>query len=131
MDIRVSRKVTRYQPSGAVDVLVSNVSDLYPVFDENDPNLIVDIEMLDDDREELLDQGMWAVLKQRGLDPLSPLDGNQYEECILGDITPVELTMQIMMSVLKVGPGVKVSFSSYVSGGKEKLLAEVSLTNAV
>ena len=131
MDILVSRKITRYQPSGAVDVLVSNISDIYPVFSKDDENLITDIEMLDDDREELLDQGMWAVLKQRGLDPLSPLDGNQYEECILGDITPVELTMQIMMSVLKVGPGVKVSFSSYVSGGREKLLAEVSLTNAV
>lgn len=131
MDILVSRKVARYQPSGLVDVLVSNISDLYPVFSKDDENLITDIEMLDDDREELLDQGMWAVLKQRGLDPLSPLDGNQYEECILGDITPVELTMQIMMSVLKVGPGVKASFSSYVSGGREKLLAEVSLTNAV
>ena len=131
MDVSVSRKIPRYQPSGNVLVLVSNVSDLYPVFSKDDENLITDIEMLDDDREELLDQGMWAVLKQRGLDPLSPLDGNQYEECILGDITPVELTMQIMMSVLKVGPGVKVSFSSYVSGGKEKLLAEVSLTNAV
>lgn len=131
MDVSVSRKIPRYQPSGNVLVLVSNVSDLYPVFSKDDENLITDIEMLDDDREELLDQGMWAVLKQRGLDPLSPLDGNQYEECILGDITPVELTMQIMMSVLKVGPGVKVSFSSYVSGGREKLLAEVSLTNAV
>lgn len=131
MDIQVSRKVTRYQPSGAVDVLVSNVSDLYPVFDEDDPNLITNIEMLDDDREELLDRGMWAVMKQRGLDPLNPLDGNQYEECILGDISPVVLTMQIMMSVLKVGPGVKVSFSSYVSDGKEKMLVEVELTNSV
>ena len=131
MDIRVSRKVQRYQPSGTVDVLVSNISDLYPVFSLEDPNLITNIEMLDDDREELLDRGMWASMKQRGLDPLNTLDGNQYEECILGDISPVVLTMQIMMSVMKVGPGVQVSFETYTSGGKEMLSVVVSLTNSV
>lgn len=127
MDVSVSRKEMRYQPSGGVSVLTSDITDLFPIMEGD---VITDVVMLDDERDELLDQGMWAVFKQRGNDPLNLGDGNQYEEAILGEISAVTLMSQIMASVLDVGPGVKVEFSSGVSGGKEYLTATVSLTNA-
>ena len=128
MDVNVSRKETRYQPSGAVQVLMSDVTDLYPVFVDD---AITDIEMLDGDREEALDRGMWAVFKQRGLDPLDLSDGNQIEEAILGEVSPITLMTQMAASVAEVGPGVKSEFGTSVVDGKEYLTVAVSLTNSV
>ena len=126
MDVVTSRKITRYQPSGSVLVLMDNITDIYPVF--NDAGEITDIEMLDNERDELLDRAMWAVLKQRGGDPLDPLDGNQHEECVLGEISPVALIGQITASVAAEGPGVRSSFSTSTLDGKEYLSVAVTLT---
>jgi hypothetical protein len=90
MDIKVSRKETRIFPDGPKEVLVDNVFDLYPVFGD-DPlydgldnisdldrkNMIMDVEILDGDRIELLDRAMFALVKQRGMDPVEPQDGVQ------------------------------------------------------
>lgn len=126
MDVKVSRKETRYQPSGAVDVLMSDITDFFPVLDGDD---ITDIEMLDDDRDELLDRGMWAAFKQLNLDPLFLDDGNQWEECILGEISVVVLMAQIKASVAEEGSGVQVLFGTEIVGNKEYLTVEVYLSN--
>ena len=130
MDLDISRKETRYLPGGNEQVLMSSVYDLYPVLSE-DGLTIMDVEMLDDDRTELLDRAMWAAVKQYGLDPVNPTDGNQYEEVILGDTSVVALMSQIYANVTAEGTGVTVSFETYVSNGREYLTPRVILTNAV
>lgn len=130
MDLKVSRKETRYLPSGNVLVLMSSVYDLYPVFAE-DGLTILDVEVIDDERTELLDRAMWAAVKQYGLDPLNLTDGNQYEEVILGDTSVVALMAQIYANVVEEGIGVTVTFESYIANGREYLTPHVMLTNAV
>lgn len=128
MDVKVSRKTPRYQPDGNVEVLMDNIFDLYPVFSPDDENLITNVEVLDDAEEELLDQAMWAVVKQKGDDPLDLTDGNPHEECILGEVSVVAFETQIVSSVMAVGPGVVVDFSSYILDGKNYLTVLVKLS---
>jgi hypothetical protein len=146
MDVKVSRKETRLQPDGPVEVLVSNIFDLYPVFaadsrflygdlitgqDREDlDNLIVDVEMLDDDRDELLDRSMFALVKQRGLDPVEPQDGVQWAEAVLGEIPAPAIVQQVHASVSEEGPGVRAIPGTVVSNGKENLVFKIELTNA-
>jgi hypothetical protein len=130
MDVLTSRKITRNQGTGLVQVVMSNVSDLYPIFADGNELVIADIEMLDDPRKELLDRSMWAILKQRGADPLDIGDGNQIEECIMGEISAVALIGQIAASVVAEGPGVQSSFGTTRSGGKEYLTIAITLTPA-
>ena len=130
MDINVSRKETRYLKQGAVQVLMSNVFDLYPEFDSTGL-VIEDVDIITDTRTELLDRAMWAALKQYGLDPKNITDGNQYEECLLGEITYIALTAQIYANVMAVGTGVTVTFTTSISNGREYLVPTVMLTNAV
>ena len=131
MDAKTSRKEPREQPgTGTVEVLMDNITDLYPVFADGDGLLIADIEILDDAREELLDRAMFSVMVQRGGDPLDPDDGVQIEECILGEVTALELIGQISASVLKAGPGVKVSYETTEVDGKEYLTVDLALVPA-
>ena len=128
----MSRKETRFIPgSGGIDVLMSGVFDLYPLRDDVDPNCITGIEILDEARSELLDRAMWAVVKQKGNDPLNTADGNDYEGVLLGESSVVVLISQIQASVLVEGPGVQASYSTTVANGKEYLAVSVSLTNSV
>jgi hypothetical protein len=147
MDVKVSRKETRLQPDGPVEVLVSNIFDLYPVFasdsrfiygdlvtgqDREDlDNLIVDVEMLDDDRQELLDRSMTALVKQRGLDPVEPQDGVQWAEAVLGEAPAPVIVQQVHASVSEEGPGVRAVPGTVVSNGKENLVFKIELTNAL
>jgi len=132
MDVKVSRKEYRLQPGspGGVEVLMSDIFDLYPVFSASDPDLIEDIEILDDPRVELLDRAMFAVIKQRGGDPLSLQDGSQWEEALLGEISVTTLLTQVHAAVLQEGPGVQSNFSTSVANGREYLSVNVSLTNS-
>jgi hypothetical protein len=146
MDIKVSRKEVRFQPNGPVEVLVSNIFDLYPIFGGDDrfiyqdqlsrqdredlKNLIVDVEILDDDRAELLDRSMFASVKQRGQDPTDPDDGIQWAEAVMGEVpAPVTMT-QIQQSVNAEGPGVRTVFNTIKTGGKEYFNYKIELTNA-
>jgi hypothetical protein len=147
MDIKVSRKETRFQPSGPVEVLVSNIFDLYPIFGADDrfiyqdqlsgqdredfENLIVDVEILDNDRAELLDRAMFASVKQRGQDPTDPDDGIQWAEAVMGEVSSPVIMTQIQQSVNAEGPGVRVVFSTVKSGGKSYFNYKIELTNAV
>jgi hypothetical protein len=127
MDVKTSRKETRYQASGSVEVLMDNITDLYPVYSASDANKITNVEILDDSRLELLDRAMWAVLKQLGNDPLNPDDGNPIEECILGEVSAIVLITKIAANVLAVGPGVQIDYSTSIVDGKEYLAISLTL----
>ncbi len=132
MDAKVSRKEKRYQPQGAVEVLVDDVFDLYPVYGNPfDKNLITDIEVLDDPNAELLDRAMFAVVKQRGLDPTDPADGIQWAETISGEVPVPLLLSQITASVSQEGPGVRITPSVVMRSGKPITSFIVELTSPV
>jgi len=147
MDVKVSRKELRFQPDGPVEVLVSNIFDLYPVLgndkrfvyqdqltrqDREDlENLIVDVEMLDNDRTELLDRAMFAAVKQRGQDPLDPTDGIQWAEAVMGEVPAPVIMTQIQTSVNEEGPGVRTVFNTVKKDEKEYMTFKIELTNAV
>jgi hypothetical protein len=117
MDVKVSRREQRFQPDGPVEVLLDNTCDLYPVFDESDEDLIVDVEFLDDDQAELLDRAMFASVKQRGLDPLDPDDGIQWAEYAIGDVAAPVILQQATTAVGKEGPGVRLTLDTVRVGG--------------
>jgi hypothetical protein len=150
MDIKVSRKETRMQPEGPVEVLADNIFDLYlicaddPRYDGQDiyigqdrvseqdrKNLIMDVEIIDGDREELLDRGMWALVKQRGGDPVEPGDGNQWAEAVIGEVIAPVIIQQVHTSVSEEGPGVRAVPGTTVHNGKENLIFKVELTNTI
>jgi hypothetical protein len=150
MDVKVSRKETRMQPDGPAEVLVDNVFDLYPVY-ADDPryngrdiyigntlvppeerhNIIMDAETLDDDRTELLDRAMFAMVKQRGNDPAEPDDGIQWAEAVMGEVIAPVIIRQIHASVAEEGPGVRAVPGTVLNNGKENLVFKIELTNAV
>jgi hypothetical protein len=129
VDLKVSRRERRFQPDGPVEVLLDNTCDLYPVFDPDDEDLIVDVEFLDDERVERLDRAMFAVVKQRGLDPLEPDDGIQWAEYTLGDVAAPVVLQQIATAVGKEGPGVTATPNTVYSGGVAYTTFTVRLTS--
>jgi len=150
MDFKVSRKERRLQPDGPVDVLVDNICDLYPVFaddtrfkhqeayaadrlisGEDGENIIMDVEVLDDDGAERLDRAMFAVMKQRGGDPVEPEDGVQWAEAIIGEIITPLVVQQVCSSVSEEGIGVRAVPSTVKNGSKEYLVFKVELTGDI
>jgi hypothetical protein len=131
MDVKVSNKERRIQPDGPVDVLLDSVFDLFPIFDPDDKNLIRDIEIINDERLELLDRSKFAVVKQRGLDPIEPDDGVQWEEYFLGEVDAPVILQQVATSVAREGPGVRATAETVWDGEKSYAVFHVRLTNAV
>jgi hypothetical protein len=150
MDFKVSRKERRMQPEGPVEVLTDNVFDLYPVCaddpryagqdiyagqdrvpEQDRKNIIMDVEMLDDARAELLDRAMFALVKQRGMDPVEPQDGIQWAEAVIGEVIAPVIIQQVYAAVSREGPGVRVVPGTVVNSGKENLIFRIELTNAV
>jgi hypothetical protein len=130
MDAKISLKERRLLPEGPADVLTGGVFDLYPVFSREDPDLITGIEVIDGEKEELLDRAMFAVVKQRGLDPVDPADGNQWEEYLVGEIPAPVLIQQIISSASRAGAGVRVTPEAVQSGGAPYTVFTVKLTGA-
>jgi len=150
MDLKVSRKERRWQPDGSVDILVNNICDLYPIC-ADDPrytgitiqigqdsitgqdrkNIIMDIEMIDDDKAELLDRAMFALMKQRGADPVEPDDGIQWAEAVIGEVPPPVILQQAHSSVSEEGPGVRAVAGTIKNGNKQNLFFKIELTNAI
>jgi hypothetical protein len=118
------------QPGGAVEILMDNVCELYPIFDEDDPGLIVDVEVVDDDGAELLDRAMFSFVKQRGLDPLDPQDGVQWAEHIIGEVAAPIILGQVVSAASREGPGVRVTTDTVYSNGAARATFTVSLTGA-
>ena len=128
MDVKVSNKETRMLPTGMAEVLVNDAFDLYPIFSEKDQNLIIDMEIMDDPDKEIIDRGMFAVVKQRGLNPLDPMDGNQWAEYLLGEVAAPVLLQQINKSVAEEGPGVRAVPEAVMNGRDSYTVFNISLT---
>jgi hypothetical protein len=150
MDVKVSRKETRMQPEGPIEVLVDNIFDLYPIcaddprYDGQDiyagqdrvseqdrKNVVMDVETIDGDRVELLDRAMWAMVKQRGGDPVEPQDGVQWAEAVIGEVIAPVIIQQVNTAVSEEGPGVRVTPGAAINNGRENLVFKVELTNAM
>jgi len=131
MDFKVSRRESRIMGEGLVDVLIDNACDLYPITDSVNQNLIADVEILNSPRQELLDRALFAVMKQRGNDPVEPEDGIQWSEAIMGDVPASMIVQQVHQAVAEEGPGVRVFPQTVKNGQKENLVFKVELTNAV
>jgi hypothetical protein len=129
MDLKVSRRERRFQPDGPAEILMDNTCELYPVFAEDDEDLIVDVEFLDDDRAELLDRAMFAVVKQRGLDPIEPQDGVQWAEYAMGDVAAPVILQQVATAVGREGPGVRATPDTVYAGGVAYTTFNIKLTS--
>jgi len=130
MDFKVSRKEQRFQPRGPVMELVDDVFDLYIITDApgghvTNGRVIYDIEILNDAAEEQLDRAMFAIVKQRGLDPIEPTSGIQWAENILGEVPSAIVLRQIQDAVQAEGPGVQIVPASMGEGTS----FTISLTN--
>jgi hypothetical protein len=142
MDLKVSRKEKRTYNDGPVEVLMDNVCDLFPVFGD-DPrfagqgtfigqdrkNIIMDVEILNDDRTELLDRAMSAVMWQRGADPTNPSHGIQWAQALIGEIPPTVVMQQVDRAVGEVGPGVQATPFIIKNKGRENLAFKIGLTS--
>ena len=149
MDVKVSRKERRTYKDGPVEVLLDNACDFFPLFaddpryinqkifigqkkitsTEDRQNTIVDIETLDDDRAERLDRAMFALMKQRGADPVELSDGVQWAEAVLGEVQPSLILQQAQRSVAEEGAGVRAEAYTVKNGNKETLAFKINLTN--
>jgi hypothetical protein len=148
MDFKVSKKETRYQPEGQVDVVLDNICDLYPIFADGQgyadteivvngkpvnravrKNLIMDVEMLDDEQSELLDRATFAMMKQQGQDPVEPSDGIPWAEAVLGEFPPAALQRRIQGAIDEEGGLVSVKQDFVNAGGKSYMTFKLSLTS--
>jgi hypothetical protein len=129
MDFKVSRRERIERSDGPAEVLMDNACELYPIYDKDDPNLIVDVEVIDDERAELLDRAAFAAIKQRGLDPLDPGSGVQWAEHALGEVAAPVIMQQAVSAVAGEGPGARVSISSQRSGGVERAVFKIELVS--
>ena len=109
MDFKVSRKEKRMQPRGPVMELIDDIFDLYPQYgNEFDQNIITDVDILDNTQAEQLDRAMFAIVKQRGADPLEEDDGIQWAENILGEVPSAMVLSQVQQAVYAEGPGIRI-----------------------
>ena len=149
MDFLISKKETRYQPEGAVDIIVDNICDLYAVFADSPQfagedvyvnnklaslaerkNLIMDVEILDDERKELLDRATFAMMKQRGQCPIEAQDGIQWAEALLGEMPTPIIINQVRAAVREEGADVQVTTSTIRSeSGGENLVFKLNLVS--
>jgi hypothetical protein len=126
-DVKISKKETREQPEGMVEVYVPNVFDLYPVMSTEDAAYIETVELVED-ADELEQEALFASLCQRGQDPLSLLDGIRWAECSLNEV-PIEVLMtDIKSAVTSISSSCTVVFSTVEIDGVENLSYSIQIT---
>ena len=139
MDIKVSQKEEMMQPNGRVDVITEGINDFF-LIEETDTlgqRWIKDIETIDDFMEEEKDRVVFAVIRQRGQDPMSPYEGVQWAETMLSEIPVPLLMQQIMDAATAESQYVNVSFDTITINGQEQLtvifnsVEATSITQAV
>ena len=135
MDIKISEKEQMYQPNGVVDVLVNGIFDMYLVehTDDEGQQWIDDVEVLDDlllgNLVEETDRVLFAILRQRGQDPIDPGEGIQWAESMLSEI-PVPLLMsQITSAAAEESSYVNVGFQSIPVDNKPQLAVVLNTMN--
>lgn len=132
MDLKVSKKEEMYQPKGLVDVIVEGINDFF-LIEETDlsgQKWIKDVEIIDDFLEEEKDRTVFAVIRQRGQDPISPYEGVQWAEAMLSEISVPLLMQQIMDAATKESSYVGVSFETITVNGQEQLSITFNTTAA-
>ena len=131
MDLKVSQKEEMYQPNGVVDVIVSGINDFFLIehTDEDDQIWIDDVESIVDFLEEEKDRVVFAVLRQRGQDPILPSEGIQWAETMMSEIPVTLLMQQIVDSAIAESNYVNVSFETITIGGQEQLSVRFNTTD--
>jgi len=131
MDVKVSQKEQMMQPNGLVDVVVNGVNDFFLIeeLDEDDQLWIKDIEIIDDFIEEEKDRAVFAVLRQRGQDPISPNEGVQWAETLLSEIPIPLLMQQITDAALDESMYITVTFETITINGQEQLSIRFNTIN--
>lgn len=121
MDIKVSIKEERLQPSGPVDVIVSDTFDLYLIMDQDDPDLIVGAETYEGFNE-TQQQAYFASVRQLGSDPVDPDVGNRWAEVFMGELDAAALVTDIKNSVQSVSINCSVEFGTRIDAAGNELL---------
>lgn len=123
MDVKVSQKDQMYQPNGVVDVIVSGINDFFLIeeIDELGQKWIKDVETIDDFYDEEKDRVVFAVIRQRGQDPISPYEGIQWSEVMMSEIPLPLLIQQIIDAATKESDYVNVAFDTILVNGQEQL----------
>ena len=123
MDIKLSQREKMVQPTGLVDVITEGINDFFLIEETDDEGQkwISDIETITDFLEEEKDRVVFAVLRQRGQDPIAPFEGIQWAEAMLSEIPIPLLMQQIMDAAAKESNYVNVSFETIKINGQEQL----------
>ena len=134
MDIKLSNKEEMYQPKGVVDVLVDGIFDFYLIehTDELGQKWIDDIEVIgttDGSLDEEKDRVVFAVIRQRGQDPMNPNEGIQWTESMLNEIPVPLLMQQIVDAANNESSYVNVSFETLTVNGSEQLAVRFNTTD--
>ena len=106
MDVKVYQKEEVLQPSGAEEVYVPNVIDIIPQIVDGQ---IVSCDTVED-KDMLEQQCALATIFQKGLDPLAVNEGIRWSECVLGEVSALQLIQDIVNAVASVSSTVLVTF---------------------
>ena len=117
MDLKVYKKETVSQPSGAEDIYVPSVIDVYPIIDSSSGTEVLTgaeiLSEIDGQTQECVEQACsLATIWQRGLDPLDLTDGNRWSELYLNEINVIQIMEDLTASVESVSPSVTVEFDT-------------------
>lgn len=123
MDIKLSQREKMVQPTGLVDVITEGINDFFLIEETDDEGQkwISDIETITDFLEEEKDRVVFAVLRQKGQDPIAPYEGVQWAESMMSEIPVPLLMQQIMDAAIKESNYVNVSFETIKINGQEQL----------
>lgn len=123
MDIKLSQREKMVQPTGTVDVITEGINDFFLIEETDDEGQkwISDIETITDFLEEEKDRVVFAVLRQRGQDPIAPFEGIQWAESMMSEIPVPLLMQQIMDAAIKESNYVNVNFETIKINGQEQL----------
>lgn len=117
MDLKVYKKETVSQPSGAEDIYVPSVIDIYPIIDSSSGTEVLTgaeiLSEIDGQTQECVEQACsLATIWQRGLDPLDLTDGNRWSELYLNEISVIQIMEDLTASVENVSPSVMLEFDT-------------------
>lgn len=110
MDCKISKKERRVQKGETIDVYVDGIFDKYPILAE-DGVTVLDVETVDN-MVEIQQAALFASLKQKGRDPLSPDVGVRWEETLVDEVPPEVLMTDIREAVSGVSTAAQVIFGT-------------------
>ena len=132
MDVKVSQRAEMMQPNGLVDVITNGINDFFLVeeTDINGQKWITDIEIITDPIEEEKDRVVFAVMRQKGQDPIAPNEGVQWTEAMLSEIPVPLLMQQIIDAASSESAYINVSFETITVNGEQQLSVRFNAVDA-